>query len=66
MKVGAGVTNHQLISWGRESGWSLASNVAIDRATLGGTITTLSHGGGADCPTVADYVMEVEYVDGRW
>ena len=64
VRVGAGVTNHQLIAWGRETGWSLGSNVVIERATVGGTVTTLSHGGGAGCPTVADYVMEVEYVDG--
>lgn len=73
-KIGPATTNEQFRRWVTDNAfdektgtwrpwWTLPVNVIMVEVSLGGSMSTCSHGSGLKLPTIPDLVREVEFVN---
>jgi FAD/FMN-containing dehydrogenase len=63
--VPPGMLSSELERWLWEMGYSLPSSAFEDCFTVGGMVSTATHGVGLEIPTLSDMVVGVTFVDGR-
>jgi FAD/FMN-containing dehydrogenase len=63
--VPPGLLSSELERWLWEMGYSLPASAFEDCFTVGGMVSTATHGVGLDIPTLSDMVVGVTFVDGR-
>jgi FAD/FMN-containing dehydrogenase len=63
--VPPGVLSSELEHWLWEMGYSLPASAFEDCFTVGGMVSTATHGVGLDIPTLSDMVVGATFVDGR-
>lgn len=60
-----GLLSSELEHWLWEMGYSLPASAFEDCFTVGGMVSTATHGVGLEIPTLSDMVVGVTFVDGR-
>jgi len=65
VRFGAATLNLHYEEWALANNWTLPSNTIMQYMTLGGVMMGTSHGGGIGHRTMADILLEVEYVDAQ-
>jgi hypothetical protein len=64
VKIGGATLNQHLFEWVMESKeWTLPVNTIMLLMTMGGTTSTICHGGGLQHKSLSDLVIGLEYVD---
>lgn len=63
--VPPGLLSSEMERWLWEMGYSLPASAFEDCFTVGGMVSTATHGVGLDVPTLSDMVVGVTFVDGR-
>jgi len=63
VKFGASTLNLHYYDWALEHNWTMPANTIMHYMTIGGVALGTCHGGGIGHQTIADRILELEYVD---
>ena len=64
IKIGGATLNQHLFEWVMKNpDWTLPVNTIMLLMTMGGTTSTISHGGGIQHKSLSDQIIGLEYVD---
>jgi len=63
VKFGAGTLNLHYYNWALANNWTMPSNTIMHYMSIGGVAMGTCHGGGIGHKTIADRIIEMDYVD---
>merc|ERR1719244_1368259 len=63
VKFGASTLNLHYYDWALANNWTMPANTIMHYMTIGGVALGTCHGGGIGHQTIADRIIEMEYVD---
>ena len=65
VKFGAGTLNLHYYDWAMARNWTMPANTIMHYMSMGGVAMGTCHGGGIGHKTIADRIIEMEYVDSQ-
>ena len=65
VRFGAGTLNLHYYDWALAHNWTMPSNTIMHYMSIGGVAMGTCHGGGIGHKTIADRIIEMEYVDSQ-
>ena len=65
VRVGAGATNLQMLSWSIENDWTMPMNIIALMISYGGANATITHGAGINNKNMNDIVLSIEFVNAK-
>ena len=63
VRVGAGATNLQMLTWSLKNEWTLPMDIIALMITYGGSNATITHGAGINNKNLNDIVLKLEFVN---
>ena len=63
VRVGAGATNLQMLTWSQQNGWTMPMNIIALMISYGGANATITHGAGINNKNMNDIVLKLEFVN---